>query len=367
MKSHQNKPSLRKTSYTMSTLNEEFSNDFIRLAALTELICNKFLITTLLSQQSQITEVLQKPLRDIQDMDVIYDCTNKINKIIDYKKQIIEKMKRKYMINSDSDSETENEIEDQTESDHESIEMQNESESNSKEIENDSNLIEMKIKFEPNLNEIEIENELESNVVEIKHQSKIESENELESNAVEIKHQSEIKNENENDSNEESFAENDENVKNLTSNGKRFVCTYDGCNRVYTTRQGLLHHIKKFHMNVKNYKCKQCNFEFYFKHRWEMHVLRTHSAGKTFACTYDGCDKVYKYRSGRFEHIQRFHLKIRNYECKECDAAFYNKWHLVTHSRMHTGETPFSCPVCNKRFSQKHGLKKHQRIHGHDQ
>ena len=51
------------------------------------------------------------------------------------------------------------------------------------------------------------------------------------------------------------------------------------------------------------------------------------------------------------------------YKCEQCDAAFTRPYHLVTHTRKHTGERPFVCTVCSKTFTQRSNLTTHMKLH----
>merc|ERR1711933_190086 len=58
-------------------------------------------------------------------------------------------------------------------------------------------------------------------------------------------------------------------------------------------------------------------------------------------------------------HIRNFHLKIRNWKCKLCPKAFFDKQVLLCHQRVHDGKKPFQCNQCKMRFTQGSSLKLH--------
>lgn len=55
----------------------------------------------------------------------------------------------------------------------------------------------------------------------------------------------------------------------------------------------------------------------------------------------------------------------RTFECSWCHQLFKKKDHMKSHTRRHTGETPYVCPGdnCNLRFMWRSSLKNHLRYH----
>ena len=52
-------------------------------------------------------------------------------------------------------------------------------------------------------------------------------------------------------------------------------------------------------------------------------------------CTVPGCGKVLSGRYRLRTHIERFHLNIRKYECKECFKLFKSRDNLHDHMSVH--------------------------------
>lgn len=59
-------------------------------------------------------------------------------------------------------------------------------------------------------------------------------------------------------------------------------------------------------------------------------------------------------------------VKIKLYECDECQISFRTKGHLLDHSRKHTGERPFQCSECGSSFTTRSNLKRHIKSHNGD-
>ncbi|XP_060807991.1 zinc finger protein 58 isoform X2 [Amyelois transitella] len=69
-------------------------------------------------------------------------------------------------------------------------------------------------------------------------------------------------------------------------------------------------------------------------------------------------------RNGELEsHVNRFHLKIKPYECNTCSKTFCGKERLREHIQTHSSEHTRYCTVCGKKFANQVCLKMHLRLH----
>ncbi|XP_028166420.1 zinc finger protein 678-like [Ostrinia furnacalis] len=146
------------------------------------------------------------------------------------------------------------------------------------------------------------------------------------------------------------------------------VCTCETCGKTFTTEVQF-----KFHMKVHLEKvpcpiCKKPTKPIYMKG----HIKRMHGKPRTpkvpkpkyvknVKC--DWCGHMVS-RLGELEtHVNRFHLKVKPYQCKYCQKTFFGKERLRDHLITHTSSRAVYCNICNQRFENKQCLKLHMRKH----
>ncbi|XP_028856999.1 zinc finger protein 692 isoform X2 [Denticeps clupeoides] len=110
-------------------------------------------------------------------------------------------------------------------------------------------------------------------------------------------------------------------------------CTYDGCEKIFSSRQYLNHHMKYQHIQQK-----------------------------TFSCSHPSCQKSFNFKKHLKEH-EKLHSNQRDYICEFCARAFRTSSNLIIHRRIHTGEKPLQCEVCGFTCRQKASLNWHMRKH----
>ncbi|XP_076051363.1 uncharacterized protein LOC143031439 isoform X2 [Oratosquilla oratoria] len=108
------------------------------------------------------------------------------------------------------------------------------------------------------------------------------------------------------------------------------------------------------------YNCPQCNMAFYQKGDLKDHIKKTHTEDKPRKCTF--CHAAFSWPSDLKVHI-RTHTGERPYQCSLCDAAFTTSGSLKVHIRTHTGEKPHQCGLCGAAFSKTGQLHTHIRTH----
>ncbi|KAJ8278570.1 hypothetical protein GJAV_G00089020 [Gymnothorax javanicus] len=132
----------------------------------------------------------------------------------------------------------------------------------------------------------------------------------------------------------------DEDISQISGRRKRkatprdiLPCEFDGCGKIFSSRQYLNHHMKYQHVQQKSFSCSQ-----------------------------PSCGKSFNFKKHLKEH-QKLHSNQRDYICEFCARAFRTSSNLIIHRRIHTGEKPLQCEVCGFTCRQKASLNWHMRKH----
>lgn len=108
------------------------------------------------------------------------------------------------------------------------------------------------------------------------------------------------------------------------------------------------------------YECVKCMKQFSTPHGLEVHVRRSHSGRRPYAC--DVCNKTFGHSVSLSQH-RAVHTQEKSFQCQQCGKSFKRSSTLSTHLLIHSDTRPYPCPYCGKRFHQKSDMKKHTYIH----
>ncbi|XP_074600374.1 uncharacterized protein LOC141854548 [Brevipalpus obovatus] len=144
-----------------------------------------------------------------------------------------------------------------------------------------------------------------------------------------------------------------------SSNGDDLVFSCIKCDKMFSTPHGLEVHVRRSHSGKRPFACELCNKTFGHEVSLSQHRA-VHTAEKTFECKQ--CGKTFKRSSTLSTHLL-IHSDTRPYPCQYCGKRFHQKSDMKKHTYIHTGEKPHKCSVCGKAFSQSSNLITHTRKH----
>ncbi|KAK6484581.1 zinc finger protein Gfi-1-like [Huso huso] len=131
------------------------------------------------------------------------------------------------------------------------------------------------------------------------------------------------------------------------------------CSKVFSTPHGLEVHVRRSHSGTRPFACEICGKTFGHAVSLEQHKA-VHSQERSFDCKI--CGKTFKRSSTLSTHLL-IHSDTRPYPCQYCGKRFHQKSDMKKHTFIHTGEKPHKCQVCGKAFSQSSNLITHSRKH----
>lgn len=137
------------------------------------------------------------------------------------------------------------------------------------------------------------------------------------------------------------------------------------CGKVFTTQQKYKNHVNAVHKMIKRFKCVKCPQRFAEYFRRQRHMEQIHGVTPLkYKCNV--CDRSFDRRYTLSRHLKRDHLEERDYQCEVCAYKAFSNNELKVHMVKHNGERIFECSVCKKSYARKKTLREHMRIHNND-
>lgn len=138
------------------------------------------------------------------------------------------------------------------------------------------------------------------------------------------------------------------------------TCKCGTCGAIFKHKSSLRAHLRRVHVETKNYKCEECGLMLKTADSLRAHKKTVHTPRVRTVCYICGAmllseDKLKK-------HIMR-HNNKRMFQCTKCEKKFYTSHEVRQHFRTHTGEKPFKCHLCTYACAVKGNLTKHMKKH----
>uniref|UniRef100_A0A8C2ZLJ8 Growth factor independent 1A transcription repressor b n=1 Tax=Cyclopterus lumpus TaxID=8103 RepID=A0A8C2ZLJ8_CYCLU len=137
------------------------------------------------------------------------------------------------------------------------------------------------------------------------------------------------------------------------------------CSKVFSTPHGLEVHVRRSHSGTRPFACEICGKTFGHGVSLEQHKAVHSQLAPPLSFDCKICGKSFKRSSTLSTHLL-IHSDTRPYPCEKphkcqvCGKAFSQSSNLITHSRKHTGYKPFGCDLCGKGFQRKVDLRRHK-------
>uniref|UniRef100_A0A8C9ZM14 Growth factor independent 1A transcription repressor b n=1 Tax=Sander lucioperca TaxID=283035 RepID=A0A8C9ZM14_SANLU len=135
------------------------------------------------------------------------------------------------------------------------------------------------------------------------------------------------------------------------------------CSKVFSTPHGLEVHVRRSHSGTRPFACEICGKTFGHAVSLEQHKA-VHSQVTSHFKPHPYCGKRFHQKSDMkkhtFIHTGKWRKCEKPHKCQVCGKAFSQSSNLITHSRKHTGYKPFGCDLCGKGFQRKVDLRRHK-------
>lgn len=142
-------------------------------------------------------------------------------------------------------------------------------------------------------------------------------------------------------------------------NKREFKCTYPNCDKSFNIKSRLTKHMST-HNDDKPFKCIDCGKCFKCKYNLKRHS-KTHITDGVYNCRVTGCNEKFKNHKNLMSHMKNNHDYVKFHECGICGKRFTDRSNFNAHKRVHSDKRDFKCTFdgCDKKFKYKRSLTDH--------
>ena len=136
-------------------------------------------------------------------------------------------------------------------------------------------------------------------------------------------------------------------------------CECEYCERTFANLHALKRH-QYDHSSEKQYQCKDCGQEFYFKSKLSAHRSK-HRKNPSFPCMSKGCGKIFYRNSDLNAHVPIHSGILHRCDHPNCTYSNYNKRLVTSHKRVHSDKKNFKCKYegCYEEFKHMNAHLRH--------
>lgn len=120
-------------------------------------------------------------------------------------------------------------------------------------------------------------------------------------------------------------------------------------------------HMKRAHLNKRDYKCEYCNLSFVYAFEKKVHSY-IHTGEKPYSCSL--CSERFSHPKAKTTHEDSH--EVIEHKCRVCQKTFYDRNEKAIHEKkVHTSEIikKHQCVECRKKFSNEDNLHDHMKTH----
>lgn len=142
---------------------------------------------------------------------------------------------------------------------------------------------------------------------------------------------------------------------------KTYACTIEGCSKIFQHLTSFTMHKKCVHSDERSFFCEICSKAFKTSSNLNVHI-KMHNNQRDHKCT--ECAQAF-YTSSHLKAHKKIHLNEFNYKCDVagCEKSFIHLSSYKKHKTFHSGIKNHQCRVCLHTFSQACHLREHLKIH----